>query len=165
MRFVTCLLYGLIVFPNAASSLPFARAARKKEEEDSNSSNNVRGAASKASKAVEEFAPSTVVEAFFQNSLSDLEVSSSLKDTIRKMANTKEMLDFLQSVRRKLHRKPELMYQLPETSETIQNVLDELGIEYSTGWAKNTHEGMKFCCNNFVDKRFFSLRQLWLVPT
>eukprot|EP00536_Pseudo-nitzschia_multiseries_P015694 jgi/Psemu1/263149/estExt_Genewise1Plus.C_9340006 len=31
------------------------------------------------------------------------------------------------------------MYELPFTSETIQNILDELGIEYTTGWAKNTH--------------------------
>ena len=137
MRLVTYILYGLIVISNV-SSLPFARAARKKDDEDTNSS-NVRGAASKASKSVEEFAPSTVIEAFFQNSSSDLGFSSSLKDAIRKMANTKEMHEFLQSARRSLHRNPELMYELPFTSKTIQNILDELGIEYSTGWAKNTH--------------------------
>mmetsp|Transcript_21877 Transcript_21877/g.46826 ORF Transcript_21877/g.46826 Transcript_21877/m.46826 type:complete len:426 (+) Transcript_21877:279-1556(+) len=54
------------------------------------------------------------------------------------MANTQEMHNFLQATRRSLHRNPELMYELPHTSETIRGVLDELGVSYTTGWAKNT---------------------------
>ena len=50
------------------------------------------------------------------------------------------MHEFLQATRRSLHRKPELMYELPFTSETIQTILDELGIQYTSGWAKNTHQ-------------------------
>lgn len=133
---VPWLLYGLIVLPYS-SSIPFARAAKRKDGEDS--ANSVRGAATKVTKSVDELTPSPIVEAFFQEPTGDAAVSRSLKDAIRTMANTEEMQNFLQSVRRSLHRHPELMYELPFTSETIQGILDELKIDYTTGWAKNTH--------------------------
>jgi len=50
------------------------------------------------------------------------------------------MHEFLLSTRRSLHRKPELMYDLPVTSNTIQTILEELDISFTSGWAKNTHE-------------------------
>mmetsp|Transcript_23536 Transcript_23536/g.65327 ORF Transcript_23536/g.65327 Transcript_23536/m.65327 type:complete len:519 (-) Transcript_23536:1597-3153(-) len=150
MRVFKCLPHVLILL-QTVSSLPFGARTRKAEEDESVSAtgnvqnddkkatySSVRGAASKVSQSAKEFTESSIVETFFQNS-SDSEISASLKDRIRTMSNTKEMHEFLQATRRSLHRNPELMYELPFTSETIQSILDELGIDYTTGWAKNTH--------------------------
>jgi len=100
---------------------------------------SVRGAASKVSNSQEGFETSPTVESFFQTS-QDTEGSDSLQDTLHKMSNTDEMHEFLLSTRRSLHRKPELMYDLPVTSNTIQTILEELDISFTSGWAKNTHE-------------------------
>mmetsp|Transcript_24787 Transcript_24787/g.44549 ORF Transcript_24787/g.44549 Transcript_24787/m.44549 type:complete len:538 (+) Transcript_24787:51-1664(+) len=106
---------------------------------------SVRGAASKVRTSQSDDSAgssSTIVEQFFQSMDStNLEIASnSLKQTLHTMANTVELHEFLQTTRRSLHRHPELMYELPFTSETIQTILTELDIEYTTGWAKNTHE-------------------------
>merc|ERR1711966_34974 len=53
-------------------------------------------------------------------------------------ANAAELKEFLTTTRRSLHRHPELMYDLPVTSDTIGAALDGLGVPYTTGWAKNT---------------------------
>lgn len=77
---------------------------------------------------------SHVVESFFTGDAS----SNVLKEEIKKKAS--ELTSFLVDTRRTLHRHPELMYQEKETSSVIKNVLDELNITYSTGWAVNTHK-------------------------
>lgn len=151
MKLLTRIPYALICIilqTETVSSLPFGAKAKKIQDEEADTDNSendvasssVRGAASKVSKSTEEFTASPVVTDFFENS-SDSEISPSLnlKDTIHTMSNTKEMHEFLQATRRSLHRNPEIMYELPFTSETITSILDELGIEYTTGWAKNTH--------------------------
>lgn len=56
------------------------------------------------------------------------------------MANGEYMQHFLSTTRRALHRHPELMYQEAFTSDTIQAILTELNIRYTTGWAKNIHQ-------------------------
>jgi len=144
--FIACILAAI----DQCSSLPFGSRLRTKntaEEEQEElkiqteqnvAASSIRGAASKVSQSKEEFAASPTVETFFQSPL-ESEISNSLKDTIHKMSNTKGMHDFLQTTRRSLHRKPELMYELPFTSETIRTILDELDISYTAGWAKNTH--------------------------
>jgi IAA-amino acid hydrolase len=82
----------------------------------------------------------SVVEAWFATENENDESSSkALRDALRHAANTTAMLVFMQTVRRSLHRHPELMYELPFTSNVIQTTLDELKIPYTTGWAKNTH--------------------------
>ena len=53
-----------------------------------------------------------------------------------------ELYDFLIHTRRTLHRVPELMYNEKLTSTYIQSILKELNIEYTTGWAVNTHGGV-----------------------
>lgn len=137
------------------SCLPFGAKAKKLQDEDAANANNgeksVRGAAAKVSKSTDEFSStaSPVVEEFFKHSSSfdnnnndddaSEVLSASLRDTLRSMANTPDMHEFLQETRRSLHRHPELMYELPFTSDTIAGILDELGIPFTTGWAKNTH--------------------------
>ncbi|KAL7500340.1 hypothetical protein ACHAWT_010506 [Skeletonema menzelii] len=47
---------------------------------------------------------------------------------------------FIISIRRVLHRYPELMYQERMTSQIVQRVLTDMGItNYTVGWAKNIH--------------------------
>ncbi|KAK1737523.1 hypothetical protein QTG54_011809 [Skeletonema marinoi] len=47
---------------------------------------------------------------------------------------------FLISIRRVLHRYPELMYQERMTSQIVQRLLTDMGItNYTVGWAKNIH--------------------------
>mmetsp|Transcript_6807 Transcript_6807/g.10637 ORF Transcript_6807/g.10637 Transcript_6807/m.10637 type:complete len:528 (-) Transcript_6807:1193-2776(-) len=47
---------------------------------------------------------------------------------------------FLISIRRVLHRYPELMYQERMTSQIVQRVLTDMGItDFTVGWAKNIH--------------------------
>mmetsp|Transcript_18326 Transcript_18326/g.39843 ORF Transcript_18326/g.39843 Transcript_18326/m.39843 type:complete len:543 (-) Transcript_18326:254-1882(-) len=144
---------------NAAGSVEVEDDGGQQKQKQANENNAadkekektaVRGAASKLSKSEEDYiassststtATSAIVETFFQNSIiDDIEISTSLKDTLHNMANTAEMQNFLQTTRRALHRNPELMYELPFTSDTIQTILTELNISYTTGWAKNTRQ-------------------------
>jgi amidohydrolase len=137
---IPALLLLLVFLVQTAVSIPFASKTKQRTaDEETADSAAVRDAASEVSKTEKELANSNspVVEEFFRGN--EDESSSSLRDAIRGMANTQEMQDFLQTTRRSLHRKPELMYELPVTSQTIQSVLDELGIDYTAGWAKNTH--------------------------
>lgn len=101
---------------------------------------SVRGAASTVSK--KEFATGSIFDTFFQSSYPDIDSdeSNALKEAIRQMSNDSDMKTFLQETRRSLHRHPDLMYQEDFTSRTIQSILDELDIPYTTGWANNTHE-------------------------
>jgi amidohydrolase len=75
------------------------------------------------------------VEAFF---LAPSEANSiSLRDSVREQLGN--MTEFLIATRRALHRTPELMYQEKETSTIVQSILTQLGVQYTTGWAINTH--------------------------
>lgn len=75
-----------------------------------------------------------VVESFF--SAPSEWNSHKLKEDIHERAM--QLTDFLVVTRRALHRRPELMYNEKETSAYVQNVLRELNIPFSTGWAVNT---------------------------
>lgn len=64
-------------------------------------------------------------------------VSQALLQEIRdRIAN---QTDFLINIRRKIHQNPELMYQEKETSETIQKILSQWDIPFTTGWGINIH--------------------------
>lgn len=75
-----------------------------------------------------------VVDSFFVGKAS----ANALQKEIKDRANN--LTEFLIDTRRTLHRHPELMYQEKETSRVIRNVLDELNITYSSGWAVNTRK-------------------------
>lgn len=155
MRNIICITYALLLIFHSCNPLPFGTNAKKIDADEENtqqdnnlSASSVRGAASKLSNSEEvqstttPSSASSVVQDFFQSQVIDESdaLSISLKEKIHELANTKEMKDFLEIVRRSLHRKPELMYELPFTSNTIKSVLDEYGIPYTSGWAKNTHQ-------------------------
>lgn len=116
---------------NKEAAAPSESATLKEEK------NSVRGAASSVSK---EAFTNTIVDSFFQNSIDAVDVSNTLKAEVNLLSNTESMVEFLKTTRRTLHRHPELMFQESFTSETIQAALTELGIEYTTGWSKNTHQ-------------------------
>ena len=144
----------LLALTHYVSCLPFGAKSKKAsadEQDDDDPEiaaqqhvvaipNSVRGAASTVSKR--DFAAGTdsVIDAFFKSSAPDTDTSNALKDAIRQMTNDDDMKAFLQETRRNLHRHPEVMYQEDFTSRTIQAILDELDIPYTTGWSKNTHE-------------------------
>ncbi len=46
-----------------------------------------------------------------------------------------QLFEWMRTIRRALHRNPELSFQEFHTSTLIQAKLDELGIDYQTGWA------------------------------
>lgn len=78
---------------------------------------------------------SATVEAFYYDPSEHN--SLALRDDVH--AQAQNLTNFLQSTRRALHQRPELMYQEKETSSMVQSVLTQLKIEYTTGWAVNTH--------------------------
>lgn len=89
----------------------------------------------------------SIVHNFFQGTTSSSNsqtasntTSIQLLNEIKTLANTPTLLMFLKSIRRQLHRHPELMYQESITSQTIQTLLTELKIPFTTGWGKNTHQ-------------------------
>lgn len=142
MRSAILLTCVLLAQPQPSSSLPFASRPQKSDDEQetniiADTKVSVRGAASIISK--EPFT-NPIVETFFQSAAEDEAVSNTLKEAINILANGETLQEFLTATRRSLHRHPELMYQESFTSETIQSVLTELDITYTTGWAKNTHE-------------------------
>lgn len=73
------------------------------------------------------------VESFFAG-----DDSVDLQEELRK--KVQNITNFLVQTRRALHRHPELMYQEKETSTLLQRALRELDIEFTTGWAVNTHQ-------------------------
>ena len=95
------------------------------------------------------------VNSFFQSTTDN---STTLQDSIKTQSASIE--PFLISIRRLLHRYPELMYQEKLTSQIVQRVLTEMGItNYTVGWAKNIHS--KFYDPNTgtvkeeVDKKYY----------
>jgi len=86
------------------------------------------------SKSVPGSRRNTVVESFFTSPSSS--TSQQLKEDIHERAM--QLNDFLVDTRRTLHRHPELMYNERETSAYVQNILRQLDIPFTTGWAVNT---------------------------
>ena len=111
-----------------------------KDDEVIKVSPSVRGAATNVSQKDFGTNPASVVASYFEND--DDAASTGLRDTIRQMANDEDMHEFLLATRRSLHKHPQVMYQESFASQTIQTILDELDIKYTTGWAKNTHENV-----------------------
>lgn len=75
------------------------------------------------------------VNSFFQSTIDN---TTTLQDSIKTQSASIE--PFLISIRRLLHRYPELMYQEKMTSQIVQRVLTDMGItNFTTGWAKNIH--------------------------
>lgn len=138
MRSVITLLACIIV---SASSLPFKvkQLVNEEDNEQATEKQHVRAAKEVKLDLQQDFTSSSIVASYF-SSEEDSTISISLKESIHKMANTQDMHEFILSTRRSLHRNPELMYELPQTSQTIATILDELNIPYTTGWAKNTHQ-------------------------
>ena len=79
----------------------------KKEEDTKTLKHAVRGAAAQINKSSY---LNEVVDAFFESSEDPTEASN-LKDEIHILASTEVLKSFLVSVRRQLHRHPEVMYQ------------------------------------------------------
>ena len=114
----------------------------KEEETNSNNEGDMKFATRGAAAKIANSYLNDIVESFFASTSYDDPTHdiAGLKDEIEILANTDALKSFLVSVRRQLHRHPEVMYQESFTSQTIQKVLSELNIEYTTGWAKNTHQ-------------------------
>ena len=60
----------------------------------------------------------------------------SFKDHIVGLANDPKMVNWMNSIRRRIHENPELGYEEYETSELIRHELDQLGIPYRWPVAK-----------------------------
>jgi IAA-amino acid hydrolase len=79
----------------------------------------------------------STVQSFFANPTDDNN-DDNLQTTIRNYAS--RLLPTLISIRRLLHRHPELMYQERITGQILQRILQDMGItDISIGWAKNIH--------------------------
>lgn len=142
MRIFNTVICALLLL-QACYSLPFGSKPKRTEEEAKKNRETsiddekvaVRGAAAAVSK---ELVTNPIVDYFFQTQ--DSEISNTLKGEVSELVKSESVKDFLTSTRRSLHRHPELMYQESFTSETIQTILTELDIPYTTGWAKNLHQ-------------------------
>lgn len=132
MMKITLFIAMTLAVTSPASALPFGTKSPDGGTEKQEMA-SVRGAAKEVSRSQTPEA-SAVVESFFESS-----DSGSLQETLHALSNADGMHDFLQSTRRSLHRHPEVMYELPFTSNTIAGILDELDIAYTRGWSKNTH--------------------------
>lgn len=114
-------------------------AASSEEDETSTKTIKyaVRGAAAQITKSSY---LNEAIDSFFDSD-EDPTVATNIKDEINLLANTEALKSFLIAVRRQLHRHPEVMYQESFTSQTIQTILTELDIKYTTGWAKKFTPG------------------------
>jgi amidohydrolase len=157
MRLLQAFLLSHLLFVSPCTSLPFGSRTKKEldeqEKEQQLSSQDdaarkekvsVRGAASKVfttrTNESDEISPHKTIETFFLSPPSDEDASLAVKKEIQTLANSTSMQHFLSTTRRALHRHPEIMYQESFTSEIIQDILTELDISYTTGWAKNIHQ-------------------------
>ncbi len=137
--FLYTLLLSTIINPSQSLTFTSKKASNEDEKDDEDTKTMtyaVRGAAAAISKSSN---VNEAVESFFESS-EDPTDALTLKDEISVLANTDALKSFLVSVRRQLHKHPELMYQESFTSQTIQKVLSELDVSHTTGWAKNTHQ-------------------------
>ena len=168
MRVLTTVFF-LSLFFGSCRSLPFARRGGAKEDEKENEEEQavhkmaestieattgtikIRGAfidsTSKSSSGSKSNNHNAIVESYFSNEpfpnpqLQKNNPTSLLllSEIINLTTTSSSFSTFLTSTRRKLHKHPELMYQESQTSETIQSILDDLDIPFTTGWGKNTH--------------------------
>jgi hypothetical protein len=155
-----CCVSSFLSLP--AGSIPFTRGRNEQKEEQDNSDVVILRSASVLADAVIENGEirgirvstktkegsrrNKVVDSFFQQgddataatiSSSRSSRSQELKQEISSRAA--ELQEFMVTTRRALHRHPELMYNEKETSAYVQSVLRELDIDFSIGWAINTH--------------------------
>jgi hypothetical protein len=146
MKFLLRGLFLSTLLSDSIEGLPFKIRGRSTGGEDDEDAKGkladaiIEGATGsipdiRVSKSVPGSRRNSVVESFFG---SQNEFSDQLKDEIHSQAS--DISEFLVFTRRALHRHPELMYNEKETSAYVQNVLRELDIPFSTGWAVNTHE-------------------------
>jgi amidohydrolase len=136
-------LLFLLLSVSASNGVPFrtARGANEDEKEEESSklrdaiieNGHIRYMTTAASSSSGPARRNPIVESFFANGSSH---SEELRQDIEKRAT--QLQDFLVSTRRALHQHPELMYNEKETSAHVQNVLRELDIPFTTGWAVNT---------------------------
>jgi len=131
----------------AASKLKTTTTTSKESKESSSSSTGSKTTAATTT-SITPKALSWIVQSFFDDdsnsigtSISKTPASTSmtLRDAIRNATQGDEMQNFMQTMRRSMHRHPELMYDLPFTNSIIQTALTELGIPFTSGWAKNSH--------------------------
>ncbi len=141
------LLTALQFFSSHVSGLPFRTRGKSSSSEEENDAQRIQdGAVMDAvieggevadihlSKSVPGSRRNAVVESYFASPSKS--TSQKLKEDIHEQAL--ELFDFLLVTRRALHRHPELMYNEKETSAYVQNVLRQLEIPFTTGWAVNT---------------------------
>lgn len=141
MKICKLVLLSQLLLLTAVDALPFGSRVSKDSAEDDSSNDgvtqekkSVRGATSNVAKQ-----SSTDVLTKFYAQNGDDASSLELKNEIHNLANSTSMQHFLTTARRSLHRHPEVMYQEAFTSEVIQDILKELDIPFTTGWAKNAH--------------------------
>lgn len=82
------------------------------------------------------------VQSFFENTNGNPNDPSSNQDDLQSVIHQQStsLHPTLVSIRRLLHRYPELMFQERLTSQIVQRVLKEMGIEeFSVGWGKNIY--------------------------
>jgi acetylornithine deacetylase/succinyl-diaminopimelate desuccinylase-like protein len=139
------LYYFSCFLSSPIAGLPFRTRGSSSTQQDSEDGEDLTGKVADAvfdgaevpeihiSKSVPGSRRNAVVESFFEE---EKEFSNDLKEDIHKRATG--IYDFLVYTRRALHRHPELMYNEKETSAYVQNVLRELDIPFTTGWAVNT---------------------------
>jgi IAA-amino acid hydrolase len=166
MHLLKSFLLANLLIAKSCTSLPFGSRSKKEAEDQEQQlaaqandtlkqtptqkeKVSVRGAASKVksekhsqSVATNDESPHGTIQTFFLSSPSDDDASRALKEEIENLANSTSMQHFLSTTRRALHRHPEVMYQEEFTSETIQDILTELDISFTTGWAKNIHQNI-----------------------
>ncbi|GFH55895.1 hypothetical protein CTEN210_12371 [Chaetoceros tenuissimus] len=141
MKLCRLALFSQLLLLASVDALPFGSRVSKDSVEDDSSNDgvtqekkSVRGATSKVARQ-----SSTDVLTKFYAQNGDDASSLELKNEIHNLANSTSMQHFLVTARRSLHRHPEVMYQEEFTSEVIQDILKELDIPFTTGWAKNAH--------------------------
>lgn len=150
-------------------ALPFTRSKRDKESSTENESSSSSAITSSSAAAIihngneitisnvpnvdKSDRTSATVESFFSmvpaegaNGNGHDDDESDVSSSPQSQALVKEIksraaqeADFLKSTRRTLHQHPELMYQEEQTSLIVQQLLQQMNISYTTGWAKNTN--------------------------
>ncbi len=113
------ILYAQALTFTSQKEPPEGEEGKGNNKEDISSDNMmvktaVRGAKAAISQNAESSNMNTIVESFYSSSSSDDPTdtnSIALKDEIHLMASTDALKSFLVSVRRQLHKHPELMYQ------------------------------------------------------
>jgi len=112
-----------LFFTTTIDALPFRRGSKTRDEE------------SEALLQMPQNRPfrNAVVDEFYREPTDGSNLTSTIRD------HTQALQNFLVETRRHLHQTPELMYQEEQTSASVQALLDDWGVRYTTGWAVNRH--------------------------